>query len=413
MGSEPVAAEEAETLLPETEAQVREAVAWAVSEDVPLAVRGHGSKAAIGRPMRTVHTLDLSRLSGITLYEPEELVLTARAGTPVAEIAAALAARGQAFQFEPMDCGPLLAGAAERGTAGGLLAANLSGPRRLTAGAARDHTLGIRAVTGRGDLIKSGGRVVKNVTGYDLSKGLAGSWGTLAVFTEITFKVLPRPQTEATLVVSGLNDAAASKAMAVAMATSAEVSAAAHLPESVRAAFLDGGLPDGAATVLRLEGFAPSVEARLASLSACLGRHGPFDRLEAEASARLWREIRDVKPFWSRPECPVWRVSVAPTDGHRLVAALRLETGVDAFYDWQGGLVWLRMEAGPEAELVRRFVAALGGGHAMLVRTDAGTRAALSVFEPQDGALAALVRRLKEQFDPLGVLNPGRMAAGA
>ena len=411
--SDPVTSADEVSFRPVSEDQVRDTVAWALAEKAPLEIAGHGSKRAIGRPMQTANTLslaDLSGLSGVTLYEPDELVLSAAAGTPVATIEETLAANGQELQFEPMDYGPLLGGEPGEGTLGGLLSANLSGPRRLKAGAARDHVLGVRCVTGRGDIVKSGGRVVKNVTGYDLSKGLAGSWGTLAVLTEITMKVMPRAETEATLVVTGLTDAEAAEAMAVAMGSSAEVAGAAHLPESVKGRFIDGMLA-GPSTVLRIEGFAPSVDYRFEKLAGLLSRFGNVDRIDAEMSARLWREIRDVKPFWDNGRRPVWRVSVAPTMGHQLVAALRLKAGIDAFYDWQGGLVWLRMEAAPEPDLVRRTIRALGGGHATLVRASPELRTAVEVFEPQPAPLAALSRRLKEQFDPENILNPGRMVA--
>ena len=405
-------ADKSGTFAPENEAQVLEAVRWAVSELAPVEIRGHGSKSAIGRPMQVANRIDLSGLTGVTLYEPEELVLTARAGTPLQDIETLLEENNQELQFEPMDYRALLqSGECDRGTIGAVLATNLSGPRRLKAGAARDHILGIRAVTGRGDVIKSGGRVVKNVTGYDLSRGLSGSWGTLGVLTEVTFKVLPKAETQATLIVSGLNDADAARVMAEAMGSNAEVSSAAHLPESVRAKFLEGELPAGPATVLRLEGFAASVDYRLSNLQKMFEPYGACKRLEVDESGALWRQVRDVEPFCDRTERAVWRVSIAPGAGHQLVAALRLQTGVDAFYDWQGGLVWLRMEADAEADLVRGAIRALGGGHATLVRASGALRNRLPVFEPEEKALAALSRRLKEQFDPEFILNPGRMSA--
>src|SRR5829696_8465816 len=201
------------TLRPASPQDVLNAVVWAAAEETPLEIVGHGSKRGVGRPVQAEWTLDLSGVTGITLYEPDELVLSARAGTPLAEIEALLAAHGQQLDFEPMDYGPIFGAESGRGTIGGTLASNLSGPRRLKAGAARDHILGVRAVSGRGEAFKSGGRVVKNVTGYDLSKGLAGSWGTLAVVTELTFKVLPRPESAATLVIAGLDDYAAIAAL--------------------------------------------------------------------------------------------------------------------------------------------------------------------------------------------------------
>jgi glycolate oxidase FAD binding subunit len=394
-----------------TPAETLSTVQWALSEEAPLEIIGHGSKRGIGRPVQAEHTLDLSRLTGVTLYEPAELVLSARAGTPLAEIEKLLSDNGQQLAFEPMDYGPLHGQAAGRGTIGGVLATNLSGPRRLKAGAARDHILGIHAVSGRGEVFKSGGRVVKNVTGYDLSKGLAGSWGTLAVVTDVTFKVLPVAETETTLAVRGLHDEQAAAAMALAMGSSAEVSSAAHLPYPAVARVNGGRFGSDAATLLRVEGFAPSVTARLAMLKTLLTNAGPLEEITDGKSKALWREVRDCAPFAGDDDRPVWRVSMAPFGGHVMVMALRRQVAVDAFYDWQGGLAWLRMESGdPEADLVRALVRKHGGGHAMLVRASLAERAALPVFQPQPPALAALSVRLKEQFDPKNILNPGRMA---
>ena len=397
------------TFTPASAEDVLSAVQWAAAEEQPVEVLGHGSKRGIGRPAQTEHAIDLSKLVGVTLYEPEELVLSARAGTPLAEIEALLADNNQELAFEPMDYAPLLGTEAGRGTIGGVLATNLSGPRRIKAGAARDHILGIHAVSGRGEIFKSGGRVVKNVTGYDLSKAMAGSWGTLAVVTDVTFKVLPRAETEATLVLRGLTEEQAATAMAEAMGSSGEVAGAAHLPESVTGLVLDGALKGRGSTLLRVEGFGPSVDYRFDALARLLAPHGAAERLDVEQSRALWRDIRDCAPFADGSQRPVWRVSMAPSDGHRMVMALRMQAAVDAFYDWQGGLIWLRMEAEPEAELVRAMVASHGGGHATLVRAAPAVRAAVANFQPQPGPLAALSSRLKEQFDPKGILNPGRM----
>ncbi|TIL64169.1 FAD-binding protein [Mesorhizobium sp.] len=394
-----------------TTAETLATVAWAAAEETPLEILGHGSKRGIGRPLQTEHTLDLSKLSGVTLYEPAELVLSAKAGTPLAEIEKLLAENGQQLAFEPLDYSPLLGGEKGKGTIGGVLAANLCGPRRLKAGAARDHILGIAAVSGRGEAFKSGGRVVKNVTGYDLSKLMANSWGTLAVLTDVTFKVLPAAETEVTLAVRGLLDDHAAAAMALALGSSAEVSSAAHLPERVAARVAGGGLGSTAATLLRVEGFGPSVAYRIAALKDLLGNAGPLEEISGETSHSVWRDVRDCAPFADGLEKPVWRVSMAPAQGHQMVLALRMQAAVDAFYDWQGGLIWLRMEHGdPEADLLRALVRQYGGGHATLVRAAPSHRAAVSVFEPQAPHLAALSARLKAEFDPKAILNPGRMA---
>ena len=392
---------------------VEDAVRWALSEGKTLEVAGRGSKRALGRPSQSDLTLDLSGLSGVTLYEPEELVLSARAGTPLAEIETLVESKNQQLAFEPMDYGPILGGPANAGSLGGALAANLSGPRRIKAGAARDHFLGFFAVSGRAETFKSGGRVVKNVTGYDLCKLLAGSFGTLAAMTEVTIKVLPRPETEATVLILGLDDARANQAMSAAMASSCDVSAAAHLPGSMAAHF-DGVDGWQAATAFRLEGFAPSVKHRKDALMTLLRPYGALEAIDETVSHQFWRSVRDASPFWAGNavgDWPLWRVSTTPARGSEF--ASKLPPGAQFYYDWAGGLVWTALPPSHSAgaATIRRAAAATGG-HATLIRASAATRAAVDVFEPQQGALAAVTRRVKESFDPKGVLNPGRMWAG-
>lgn len=373
----------------------------AASVGAPLVIEGGGTRR-IGLRPDDVDVLSTRNLAGIVAYNPAEMTMTAKAGTPLDEVVAALAEKRQILAFEPQEMAALL-GRQGRSTIGGVFAANASGPRRFVAGAARDSLLGVRFVNGRGEIVKAGGRVMKNVTGLDLVKLLAGSRGSLALMTEVTFRVLPVPETAATVVVSGLDDAVATAAMATAMSLSVEVSGAAHLPESVHGRFLAGALPEGAATVLRLEGLAASVAVRAEKLKTAMARFGATIVLDAEATERLWREIRDVAPYADGTERPLWKVSVAPTAGHQLVAALRLEAGIDACFDWQGGLVWMRMEADPEADLVRRYIKALGGGHATLVRARPELLAVTPAFQPQADAVAALGARVKASFDPAGV----------
>ncbi|MGJ7042159.1 glycolate oxidase FAD binding subunit [Shinella sp. BE166] len=366
-----------------------------------LAIRGGGTRGLNAAP-DGADILSTRGLTGIVAYNPAEMTMTARAGTPLEVVEAALAENRQMLAFEPCDLRGAL-GSSGIPTIGGVFATNASGPRRFVAGAARDSLLGVRFVNGKGEVVKAGGRVMKNVTGLDLAKVLAGSHGSLALMTEVTFRVLPVPETAVTIVVSNLNDAEAVAAMATAMSMSVEVSGAAHLPESVRGRFAGGVLPDGAATVLRLEGLAASVAVRAEKLAAAMASFGPVAHLDADLTARLWREIRDAAPYADGTPRPLWRVSVAPTAGHQLVAALRLETGVDAYYDWQGGLVWLRMEADPEAALLRRYIKAIGGGHATLLRARPEVMAATETFEPQADAVAALSARVKASFDPAGL----------
>lgn len=400
---------------PESSEQLVEVVAWAAAEGAPLEVIGRGSKRGLGHPVQAAHTLDLSRLDGITLYEPEELVLSARAGTPLATIEAALDEQRQMLAFEPADLGPLLGGEAGTASIGGVLACNLSGPRRIKAGAARDHFLGVTAASGRGELFKSGGRVVKNVTGYDLCKLLAGSYGTLAVMTDVTIKVLPRPEKTYTVLLLGLDDTAAAQAMTRALGSPHEVSGAAHLPAALASSSAVSHVAGAGAavTALRVEGPGPSVDYRCAALRRELADLGPSEELHSHNSLALWRELRDARPFVENQRRVVWRISVAPTAGPSVVSAVG---DGEAFYDWGGGLVWLSLpldragDAG--AAHVRAAVAAAGGGHATLVHAPPELRSAVPVFEPQDDATAALARRVKDGFDPQRILNPGRMYSG-
>jgi glycolate oxidase FAD binding subunit len=395
-------------LAPRDEAELAEAIRAANASGAPIKLTGAGSKSLLGRPAAG-EELSLAALAGVTLYEPEELVLSARAGTPLAEIEAMLDAHGQHLAFEPMDYGPLLGLPSGQGSAGGLVAVGGGGPRRIKAGALRDHLLGFRCVTGRGEIVKSGGRVMKNVTGYDLSKLVAGSYGTIAALTEVTFKALPRPETERTLLLTGLSEEAGAAALRQAAGSPFEPSGLALAPKRAAPLRLAAN-----AAAIRVEGPAISVARRLDDLRALLaGLGGVFDTLEQTESVALWRALRDAAPVAERAG-QVWRVSVAPSDGPALVAGLReAEAPLLAhFYDWAGGLVWLCFEPGPDAHAgVIRTITARLGGHATLVRASAEVRAAVDVFEPQPPALAALTRRVKESFDPAHILERGRLRA--
>ncbi|MDA0784745.1 MAG: glycolate oxidase subunit GlcE [Proteobacteria bacterium] len=399
-----------ETFKPETSAQVVEAIAWASSEETPLEILGTGTKRGFGRPMGDgnriiAHAVDLSGLTGITLYEPEELVLSAWAGTPLAEIEAAVAAKGQMLAFEPPRFARLYGG--DGGTLGGMIACNLAGPRRIKAGAARDHILGIEAVTGRGDLVKSGGRVVKNVTGYDLSKLLTGSFGTLAALTQITIKVLPAAETEETILLSGATAADAVEIMSAALNSSNEVSGAAHLPAGLASV-------SGPVTAFRVEGFVPSVAARSEALRALVGARGNVTTLDREASQAFWASVRDVEGVGDG-DAPLWRLSVTPDKSADIMEAISARVPGTALFDWGGGLIWFRVgsDGGDTGgAVIREVLAANGGGHATLVRAPEDVRRKVDVFQPQPGPLAALSARVKESFDPRHVLNPGRMYSG-
>jgi glycolate dehydrogenase FAD-binding subunit len=397
-------------------ADVEQAVRAAIASEQPLEIIGHGSKRMVGHPMATNALLDLSALNAVKSYEPSELIITVEAGAPLADVRSLIDSRNQRFAFEPMDTAPLL-GTPAGGTIGGMIGAGLAGPRRIQAGAVRDHLLGAHAVSGFGDSFKAGGRVVKNVTGYDVCKLFAGSWGTLAVVTEVTLKVMPRPECERTLVLRGLDAAAANQAMTAALGSPFDVSGAAHVPKSALRDPTGGlsslGSPQNAVTLLRLEGIAVSAVQRATSLAKTLSRFGTAEILEDESSASVWNCIRDVEPFAANGALgawTVWRIICPPASGCILGERLARETGGDVLYDWGGGLIWAALppKSDAQAELVRRH-ANSAGGHAVLLRASEQVRCTVDVFHPSSSGVAALSERVRNSFDPKRILNPGRM----
>jgi len=378
----------ARALAPADEADMAQAVADAAG---PLRIVGGGSRG-VGRPVQG-QALSTAGLSGIRLYESGALTLVAGAGTPQAEVEAALTAENQRLPFEPMDHRALLGGTGAP-TLGGMVAANASGPARMVRGACRDSLIGVRFVDGTGRVVANGGRVMKNVTGYDLVKLMAGSWGTLGVLTEVAFKLLPCPETAATLHCAGLDDATAIRALTTALGTPFEVTGAAHLQRG------EGGAP---VTMIRIEGFADSVTYRAGQLKAALADFGPFEvDTDPDRVAGAWAYIRDLRGFADAPG-DVWHLSTVPGDAPGLVARL---PGAQAQYDWGGGRVWLLV---PEGTDIRPHLSGLRG-HATLIRASADTRARVRPFPPEATGVAALSDGLRARFDPRGILNPGLMA---
>jgi glycolate oxidase FAD binding subunit len=406
-------------LVPADLTELRDQIAGALAAEEPVELVAGGSKRGLGRPVQTAHQLDLTRLAGIRDYAPSELVLTAGAGTPLSEIERALEEAGQMLAFEPPDWRGLLGSGGQDSagpTLGGVLACNLSGPRRIKAGAARDHFLGFRAVSGRGEIFKAGGKVIKNVTGYDLPKLMAGSYGTLAALEEVTVKVLPRPETVATLLFTNIGPAAAGHLMTAALGSPHEVSGAAYLPVEAAMPFAPPG-GDGA-VALRLEGPAQSVEFRRASLTREHGTSGAVEIVTGSGAIAFWRAIGEAAPFAELAGRAVWRISVAPARGAELGQAISRVLDAVWFLDWGGGLLWLAVPEATDAgaEAIRTAIRGPDGrntGHATLVKGSPTLRGAVAVFEPQPAPLAALSRRVKDAFDPAHILNPGRMAEGA
>lgn len=385
---------------PADEADIAALVTEAAARGTALDIVGGNTRSGLGRPREGTEQLALSRLGGVTLYEPAELVIGARAGTPLAEIEALIGQRGQMLPFEPMDHRRLY-GTGGAPSIGALAACNISGPRRLSAGAARDALIGVRLVNGRGQAIASGGRVMKNVTGLDLVKLNAGAHGTLGVLTEVIFKLLPKPETAETLVFAGLDDARALKLMTSATGTPHDVSAAAHIPP-IRG--------EVARTALRLEGLEHSVRHRARALREALMAFGGAELIGADATAALWAQIRDVGPLVSETGAEIWRVSVAAGKAARLLPWLERTSGLTYYFDWAGGLVWIA-SAGDVAATLRAEVAALGG-HATLVRAAQERRRSIPVFQPPGAPVMTLTSGIKHSFDPAGLFNRGRMYEG-
>ena len=386
---------------PSDEKDVVAIVQQALASEEPFELITGGSKRGLGRPLQMLHVLDLGAFAGIRDYEPAELVLTAGAATPLSTIEAALDNARQMLAFEPGDWRGLLDTSAKAPTLGGVIACNLAGPRRIRQGAARDHFLGFHGISGRGEIFKAGGRVVKNVTGYDLSKLMAGSYGTLAALTEISVKVLPRPEATRTVVLPRLDIGRALAAMTQALNSAHELTAAAYLPTEIAS----GG---EALTIVRVEGPVPSVEARAAALRRELASFGTGEIVGDDASIKLWREIRDAGPLASLSDRAIWRISIAPSAAPALIAALGKKLDIRYFLDWGGGLVWLAVSSAQDAgaAIVR---GAIGNGHATLLRASDALRASVPVFQPQAREVAALSARVKESFDPKRLFNRGRM----
>lgn len=382
---------------PQTAEDLVDLISDAMRADVRLEIRGGASKASIGAP-REATAIDMTAMSGVIDYDPAELVLTARAGTPLAEIEALVASDGQMLAFDPFDHGPLLGRPAGAATIGGVVAAGVAGSRRISSGGARDHLLGFKAVSGRGEPFAAGAKVVKNVTGYDLPKLAAGSWGRLFALTEVTLKVLPRGQEQATVALQGLSPDQAQAAMARAMGSQADVQAAAHIPP-------EGSRP--AQTLVRLEGFGPSVAARIGMVQALWSGLGELAVLSRDQAQAVWSELRHLAGLADGRA--LWRVNTPPSGGPKLVAALE-PLGARWRFDWAGGLTWLTLDG--QAEAVRAAAEA-AGGHAMLVRADEATRCAVPALHPQPAGVAALEARVRRAFDPQGVFETGRFLEGA
>lgn len=405
----------ADVYAPKNEAELGGFVRDAAAGNHALEICGLRSKRAMGRPLTPAAIVTVSKMSGVTLYEPNELVISARAGTPLHEVEAILAQRNQELAFEPVGLSRILGGEPLAATMGAIVAMNISGPRRILRGAARDHVIGVRAVNGSGEVIRSGGRVMKNVTGVDLVRGLSGSWGTLSVLSEVTFKVLPRAPEVRTILFLGLADEAAVGVMSAAMGAPYEVSGTIHLhaPFVARLSSADLAPANAPLTALRIEGRAQSIEHRVERLRSELAPFGETYYLDHRRSREFWADIRSLAFLSQEVERPLWRISVAPSKAPLIVRALSAFFPVNAVYEWSGGLLWLELPPSSDASVteVRRVLAEFSAD-SLLMRAPRAVLSAVEVFHPLPLAKMKIVQALKQAFDPAGILNPGRMYAG-
>ncbi len=370
-----------------SESEIVDAVMAARDWKSPLEIVAGGTKRALGRAVTTMGSvLDVSALRGIVSYEPDELILTAAPGTPVAEIEAVLAQKGQRLGFAPPDWGPLLGGEAGLGTIGGAIAADANGPARVRCGAVRDHLLGIRAVNGFGEAFKAGGKVVKNVTGFDIPKLMCGAFGTLGVLSEVTLRVFPKPPLTVVLCARDLTPEDGLALLRKVWSSPLDATGLAYSNGRV---------------LIRLEGEKEPLAETCAALRALTDR-----AVEEIAEGEIaFGAIADGAPFADTPY-DVWRAFVPPAGAAQVAAEIDAPLWLA---DWAGGLLWLGTLPGSDGV---RGPVAKAGGHAMLLRASEATRERLAVFEPQDAARLAITRSVKAAFDPLGLFNPERMWEG-
>lgn len=386
-------------LTPQNEQELSQMIVQAKAQKTPLKITGGGTRSGLGGLVNAQTTLSLKSLSGITLYDPGSLTLVAKAGTSYAEIETTLNAEGQRLAFEPMDHRSIY-GTKGEPTIGGIVAGNISGSRRIQSGACRDALIGVRYVCGQGEIIKNGGRVMKNVTGLDLVKLMAGSYGTLGVLSEVAFKTLPAPARQTTLMIAGFTEAEAVTAMSKALGSPFEVTGVAHLPKAQAES----------QTLFRLEGFDDQVDYRLKKLQDLLVSNQQIEIIEGQKNADLWRSIRNVEMF-KADQKQLWRLSIKPSDAPKIAKQLRDKTNAETLFDWGGGLIWANMDDELiHAQSVRQIIKN-HSGHATLIRASDQTKSQISVFQPQAAGVAKLSEMIRQKFDPSSILNPNFMTA--
>jgi glycolate oxidase FAD binding subunit len=399
-------------LKPDSEEAIAETVKHCYKKNIPLEICGSGSKKNIGRNFQSQKTIDLSNYSGIIKYEPEELYIKVKSGTPIKEIKEALNKNNQHLAFEPTDFGPLFEGQSNEGTIGGVLSCNFAGPRRFKVGSARDHILGFKGVNGKGDIIKSGGTVVKNVTGYDLSKVITGSFGTLTVFTEVSIKVLPKPDLTKTLVISNSHLKKGLEHLSVALSSSCDPSGAVFYPEFFENEFTFNDLTTrGPITAIRIEGSKLSIDERIKQLiNELFVDRKEISILDPEQSNIFWEKTRSLNVF-SNLKNNLLRIIVPGSEAFDLINKLKIYN-VQYFIDWGGNLVWVKLDQ-LNSNIIKEIKTIVKnlGGYVTAIKVDESLKSSIDIFTIDD-VKYKISEKIKKSFDPKRILNPGKMYTG-
>mgnify|MGYP000958514239 FL=1 len=397
---------------PNSREEIAEIIKNCYKKNIPLEINGTKSKNKIGRNFQSEKTLDLSGYSGIIEYKPEELYIKVKAGTPLKEILEAIDKNNQQLAFEPIDFGFLFEGKSNGGTIGGVVACNFAGPRRFKVGSARDHVLGFQGINGKGEIIKSGGTVVKNVTGYDLCKLVSGSYGTLTVLTELSIKVLPKSESSKTLIINNPFLKKAIEYLGIALSSSTDPSGGVFYPERFENNFVFNDLiHKGALTAIRIEGPINSVDQRIGrlvkELSLLENEYSVLDNFQTDL---FWSKTRNLEVY-SNLKNNLLRVIVPVSETLNVIQKLK-KYEVNYFIDWGGNLIWLELET-ISLKILREIkeITQEHSGYFTIIKLEEDLKASADIFTI-DPIKYKISEKIKKSFDPKRIFNPGKMYSG-
>ena len=401
-----------DTFKPSSREEIAEIIKNCYKKSIPLEINGTKSKNKIGRNFQSEKTLDLSGYSGIIEYKPEELYIKVKAGTPLKEILEAIDKNNQQLAFEPIDFGFLFEGKSNGGTIGGVVACNFAGPRRFKVGSARDHVLGFQGINGKGEIIKSGGTVVKNVTGYDLCKLVSGSYGTLTVLTELSIKVLPKSDSSKTLIINNPHIKKAMEYLGAALSSSTDPSGGVFYPERFENNFVFNDLTHkGALTAIRIEGPTNSVDQRISrlvkELSLLENEYSVLDNFQTDL---FWSKTRNLEVF-SNLKNNLLRVIVPVSETLNVIQKLK-KYEINYFLDWGGNLIWLELET-ISLKILREIkeITQEHSGYFTIIKLEDDLKASADIFTI-DPIKYKISEKIKKSFDPKRIFNPGKMYSG-